>query len=170
MRGIHRGPVNSPHKWPVARKCFHLMTSSWLSNKENSNTWHAVKWSPSNYRAHAWTSELLITGGIYASVYQTWVAKWMNFIVITASRHAWVVLVFFWPDLINQNTLDWYRKKLFDNSYTPLHILRLLCLLLRLFQSWQRVTLIILFVGTYWVMSIDTCYVYILASDWLTTV
>ena len=29
VRGIHRGPVNSPHKWPVARKCFHLMTSSW---------------------------------------------------------------------------------------------------------------------------------------------
>ena len=28
VRGIHRGPVNSPHKWPVTRKCFHLMTSS----------------------------------------------------------------------------------------------------------------------------------------------
>ena len=26
--GIHRGPVNSPHKWPVTRKIFHLMTSS----------------------------------------------------------------------------------------------------------------------------------------------
>ena len=25
LRGIHRGPVNSPHKWPVTR----LMTSSW---------------------------------------------------------------------------------------------------------------------------------------------
>ena len=29
VQGIHRGPVNSPHKWPVTRKCFHLMTSSW---------------------------------------------------------------------------------------------------------------------------------------------
>ena len=29
VRGIHRGPVNSPHKWPVTRKCFHFMTSSW---------------------------------------------------------------------------------------------------------------------------------------------
>ena len=26
--GIHRWPVNSPHKWPVTRKMFHLMTSS----------------------------------------------------------------------------------------------------------------------------------------------
>ena len=24
VRGIHRGPVNSPHKWPVARKMFPL--------------------------------------------------------------------------------------------------------------------------------------------------
>ena len=30
VRGIHRGPVNSPHKWPITRKCFHLMTSSWI--------------------------------------------------------------------------------------------------------------------------------------------
>ena len=29
VQGIHRWPVNSPHKWPVTRKCFHLMTSSW---------------------------------------------------------------------------------------------------------------------------------------------
>ena len=28
VRGIHRRPVNSPHKWPVTRKMFHLMTSS----------------------------------------------------------------------------------------------------------------------------------------------
>ena len=28
VRGIHWAPVNSPHKWPVTRKCFHLMTSS----------------------------------------------------------------------------------------------------------------------------------------------
>ena len=29
LRGIHREPVNSPHKEPVTRKMFHLMTSSW---------------------------------------------------------------------------------------------------------------------------------------------
>ena len=27
VRGSHRWPVNSPHKGPVTRKCFHLMTS-----------------------------------------------------------------------------------------------------------------------------------------------
>ena len=31
VRGIHRGPVNSLHKWPVTRKFFHLMTSSCIT-------------------------------------------------------------------------------------------------------------------------------------------
>ena len=29
VRGIHRGPVNSPHQGQWRGKCFHLMTSSW---------------------------------------------------------------------------------------------------------------------------------------------
>ena len=29
VRGIHRWPMNSTRKWPVTRKCFHMMTSSW---------------------------------------------------------------------------------------------------------------------------------------------
>ena len=31
---IHRWPVNSPHKVPVTRKCFHLMTSSCQSSTD----------------------------------------------------------------------------------------------------------------------------------------
>ena len=38
VRGIHRRPVNSPHKWPVTRKCFHLMTSSWYQKRNNDTT------------------------------------------------------------------------------------------------------------------------------------
>ena len=33
MSGIHRSPMNSPHKGPVVWKCFHLMTSSWIVYK-----------------------------------------------------------------------------------------------------------------------------------------
>ena len=33
VRGIHRCPVNFPHKRPVTRKMFPFMTSSWLINK-----------------------------------------------------------------------------------------------------------------------------------------
>ena len=56
-RGIHRSPVNSPHKWPVTRKMFPfdnvimhiisyierhiLLTSSWLRNR-NAKIWRLV--------------------------------------------------------------------------------------------------------------------------------
>ena len=33
MSGIHRSPMNSPHKGPVVWKCFHLLTSSWIVYK-----------------------------------------------------------------------------------------------------------------------------------------
>ena len=36
LRGIHRWPVNSPHKGPVTRKCFHLMTSSCCQQTRSS--------------------------------------------------------------------------------------------------------------------------------------
>ena len=36
--GIQRGPVNSPHKWPVTRKWFHFMTSSWLKKLIERNS------------------------------------------------------------------------------------------------------------------------------------
>ena len=41
VRGIHRGPVNSPHKWPVTRKVFPfddvIMLSIGLLLQSNSN-------------------------------------------------------------------------------------------------------------------------------------
>ena len=37
VRGIHRSPVNSPHKGPVTRKIFHLMTSSWINQITGNN-------------------------------------------------------------------------------------------------------------------------------------
>ena len=36
VRGIHRGPVDAPHKWPVTRECFHLTTSSYSARIERN--------------------------------------------------------------------------------------------------------------------------------------
>ena len=36
VREIHREPLNSPHKWPVMRKCLHLMTSSCADGLETA--------------------------------------------------------------------------------------------------------------------------------------
>ena len=50
---IHRRPVNSPHKGPVTRKCFHLMTSSWYANfMWWSFVTHECKWAP--VECHIW--------------------------------------------------------------------------------------------------------------------
>ena len=54
VRGIHRGPVNSPHKWPVTRKmfpfddvimCFHVTPRwpGWLDNLIQSGRWNLMK-------------------------------------------------------------------------------------------------------------------------------
>ena len=57
VRRFHRGPVNFPHKWPVTRKCFHLMTSSWPTTWMTSTeskiytkhksylTWLMIEWT-----------------------------------------------------------------------------------------------------------------------------
>ena len=40
---IHRWPVNSPHKGPVTRKWFHLMTSSWVM--KISSKWRYLRFN-----------------------------------------------------------------------------------------------------------------------------
>ena len=34
VRGIHRGPVNSPHKWPVTRKMFPFDNITMIKQQE----------------------------------------------------------------------------------------------------------------------------------------
>ena len=56
VRGIHRWPVNSPHKGPVTRKCFHLMTSSCQSRPQNFDTWPTCQavWIVLDRRRKSW--------------------------------------------------------------------------------------------------------------------
>ena len=47
VREIHRGPVNSPHKWAVTRKIFPLTTSSWFTLRSRTctePTLHLTHW------------------------------------------------------------------------------------------------------------------------------
>ena len=49
VRGSHRWPVNSPHKWPVTRKMFPfddvIMLHQWLIFDRSRNILYAVIWS-----------------------------------------------------------------------------------------------------------------------------
>ena len=44
VRGVHRWPVDSPHKWPVTLKCFHLMSSWWTDTMHQCNMDHPITW------------------------------------------------------------------------------------------------------------------------------
>ena len=52
---IHRWPVDSPHKWPVTRKCFHLLTSAWNKTKRklNERLWGCIVYAFLHTRLHA---------------------------------------------------------------------------------------------------------------------
>ena len=117
VRGIHRGPVNSPHKWPVRRKMFHLMASSW-----NSTFIWAV------YKARS-----LIQGICWGEVKDTaslpWVmARWeisLLPVVYTGSSEAWhrhsigLPLRYHWPAITpvsNYHMLNEYLCAVYTGS------------------------------------------------------
>ena len=43
VRVIHRWPVNSPHKGPVRRKCFYMMTLSWPVNVSSAKVFAYIR-------------------------------------------------------------------------------------------------------------------------------
>ena len=58
VRGIHRGPVNSPHKWPVTRKMFPfddviMEMVLWWSYQHISLRWHRVCYATTVVRKHS---------------------------------------------------------------------------------------------------------------------
>ena len=49
VRGIHRWPVDSPHRGPVTRKWFHLMMPSCVPRKLLSSEWHSILLIPNQH-------------------------------------------------------------------------------------------------------------------------
>ena len=56
VRGIHRWPVNSPHKGPVKRKCFHLMMSLWYTIHRcwNWTAYQTIEWATDSTPISNW--------------------------------------------------------------------------------------------------------------------
>ena len=61
VRGIHRWPVNSSHKWSVTRKCFHLMTSSWYNSFEDPVPVNCIEFIDIDFDFHMEFNALITT-------------------------------------------------------------------------------------------------------------
>ena len=113
VRGIHRGPVNSPHKGPVTRKCFHLMTSSWnwehrwlhkdcfdgLLMIQNKIETVVAKWRT----LMVWWKTFVITGFLGTisrshlskrSESRDWVSKWIKYGKVDPIRNFIIMILF----------------------------------------------------------------------------
>ena len=56
VRGIHRWPVNSPHKWPVTRKMFPfddvIMHESWTDSTTETFVTEVIRWYLDHHFGH----------------------------------------------------------------------------------------------------------------------
>ena len=96
--GIHRWPVNSPHKGPVAQKCFYLMTSSWHQN------WNHQHWSHMTFGEYRPDSTVLLVVSEHDDV-----IKWKHF-PRYSTGHRWIPLTK--PVTRNYDVFSvWYLNK-----------------------------------------------------------
>ena len=76
VRGIHRWPMNSPHKWPVTRKMFPveyvIMVMAWLMSNQPSGTHTSVTFESKNNNIHHgefWRRHLKISSSKIQSLF-----------------------------------------------------------------------------------------------------
>ena len=99
--GIHRGPVNSPHKWQVTGKCVHLMTSSWNLRYKNDYKTSIVRWT--NLYSYIKQSDFLLmilAHGLTITILRLLLfldmrfeyIKWGSAIMVRKRREMWIAL------------------------------------------------------------------------------
>ena len=104
MRGIHRWPVNSPHKGPVTRKMLHLMTPSWWNisikvSKEQTLwsrwnlCWVSSSWSDLHTHTHILWGKLVQCHDWWNSVY---------------CNHTWLNIKFLCTQTLTFTCIPWY--------------------------------------------------------------
>ena len=72
--GIHRRPVNSPHKWPVTRKMFPF---------DDVITWDLIVW----WTASFWLQWTMAEGTVHGGSIHDLVTSWIELYIIMTLRH-----------------------------------------------------------------------------------
>ena len=95
VRGIHRRPVNSPHKWPVTRKMFPfddvimVYFVPWINNDERHRVWSPGQAQPSG-KVPWWASLCVIALDYKIPVFEPLVLTEMGDILQTAFANAFL--------------------------------------------------------------------------------
>ena len=73
VRRIHRGPVNSPHKWPVTRKMFPFDDVIMISDTTGSTIITSLKRSDNDSELQLYICNTVIDAVVrFDSIYKTW--------------------------------------------------------------------------------------------------
>ena len=104
VRGIHRGPVNSPHKWPVTRKMFPFDDVIMVSNQLQSLTW--LRWGdkeigihyPFQYFTHIFSAIFVeLDTTLYSSIM-------FHFLFSVLRYNLRLRFNYFWTDVMNHKS------------------------------------------------------------------
>ena len=86
VRGIHRGPVNSPHKWPVTRKMFPfddvIMTCETIKHMPSFCDWLSPGWDEIQHWGH-WMVPLSVK---HISWWAWLFSKWCQIVIAVPSH------------------------------------------------------------------------------------
>ena len=111
--GIYRGPVYSPHKWPVTRKMFPFDDVIMVINGSNNHL------APRRLETITWTSVNVLPNGLQAKHFcEIWITGEKNHVKKILLNMSSVKCLPVWPNPISPVThsliskLDWYFRSI----------------------------------------------------------
>ena len=93
VRGIHRGPVNSPNKWPVTRKMFPLDDVTMIQ-KIHTNHWYVGR-----YREDR---NMLMNGYVFTEIWpqETHSWRWLCLLCTPQTNAHWMIIYGYLWDVV----------------------------------------------------------------------
>ena len=111
VRGIHRGPVNSPHKWPVTRKMFpfdDVIMRKWNPFRRRHLQAHFLEWKCFELRLKFHWSLFL---RVQLTIFQHWFRWWIGAVQATSQymNQWWLVHWLIYASLGLNELTHWGR-------------------------------------------------------------
>ena len=126
VRGLHRGPVNSPHKWPVTRKMFPfdnvIIDSYYRPQNKVTSTPLRLRWTVVWWHIHIDMQRCIFLFLDYRVAMLKWLKSFRNkykspfpFILIGQYHGCW------WPDDMRRKVVNNHRNEIVIREYPVLN-------------------------------------------------